>query len=112
MKFILLLSILCLSPSRNVPSNICEIYGTVKIVESHAQYRVYITEDNDTDLFVKFVPAFANKPGKWQITTFDQDFSIQIVDNPGMADFRIRVSAFPGCNHPSDEEKKCYGAGL
>ena len=75
---------------------VCNLHGKVKIVESHANYRVFV-ESNNPDLNVKIVPAFPNKPGKWQIVTIDQDFSVQFVDNKAMADFTIKFAIFPGC---------------
>lgn len=75
---------------------ICKLHGKVKIVQSHANYRVFV-ENNNPDLNVRIVPAFANKPGKWQIVTSDQDFTVQFVDNKSLADFTIKFALYPGC---------------
>jgi len=95
MKAILLTFFSLLAFGNVSKEKICNLQGKVRIVQSHAHYRVYI-KDNNPDLHVKIVPAFANKPGKWQIVTMDEDFTVQFVDNQSIADFTIRFSIFPG----------------
>ncbi len=92
LQVVLLLSLFSL-PKEEV----CELQGKVKIKESFATYKVYVT-DNNPDLHVKWVVAFPNKPGKWQSVSSNEDFSIQFVDNKSLADFTIKLSSiYPGC---------------
>lgn len=75
---------------------ICNLQGKVRIVDAFPNYRIHIT-DNNPDLNIKFVVAFPNKPGKWQIVSAHEDFTVQFVENRAIADFTVWPSPFPGC---------------
>ena len=74
------------------------LYGRVRIVTHHADFRVQIVSHNP-DLRVQKVDNFPNRCGRWQIVDVFPDFTIQIVThNP---DFTIQIVD----NFPSARER-------
>lgn len=54
------------------------LYGKVKIVEHHADYKVKIVS-SFPDLCVKRVSSFADEVGEWQMVEHHADFTVQFV---------------------------------
>lgn len=82
-----------------------KLAGTVRIVSSHADFRVRIV-NSFPDLKVKVVTCCAKEPGEWEITESAlADFSVQIVNS--FPDFDIEfVRAFPGVNRPCPDSTR------
>lgn len=82
--------------SQNEQDKPCKLQGNVKVVLSHADYKVRVVQTHP-DLKVKFVQYFPDKPGEWKlVNTGPEDFTIQFVQ--AGEDFTIQnVDHWPGC---------------
>jgi hypothetical protein len=70
------------------------LYGKVRIVEHHADFKVRIVE-HQADLHVQKVEHHPNACGRWQFVDHHEDFSVQFVDHH--QDFSVKyVSHHPG----------------
>lgn len=79
------------TPSRE---RLARLYGRVRIVEHHPDYRVRVVAHHP-DLRVRWVEHHADGPGLWKQVEQHPDFTIQFVEH--FADFDIQfVDHFPG----------------
>lgn len=100
LTFILLFSFM-----NNNQINPCDLYGKVKFVSSHADYKVRIVNHHGR-LRVKYMKNFADDPGEWQPVIFGEKFRVQIVRSG--EDFTIqKVDNFPGCHNEITNNKTC-----
>ncbi|MCU0754704.1 MAG: hypothetical protein MUE46_06220 [Xanthomonadales bacterium] len=73
---------------------LARLYGRVRVVEHHPDYRVRIVEHHP-DLRVRWVEHHADGPGRWIKVEHHPDFTIRFVEHH--ADFTIQlVEHFPG----------------
>jgi hypothetical protein len=74
--------------------NVTPIFGRIKIVTGHPDYKVQEVQ-SFSDLKVRKVEVCPDGPGKWQIVDDFPDYRIQMVDH--FPDFKIQyVTEFPG----------------
>ncbi len=76
------------------------LYGKVKVVNSGADFKVFVTNVTLQDVLeVQTVTCGAFRCGQWQFVNAGQDFTIQYVHR-GSEDFQVRfVSSGPGIVH-------------
>ena len=87
-------------------TEICNIYGKIKIVAGGEDYRVRkVASAEWEDLRVKYVSEeMADRPGRWTIVESNEDFKIRFVEKG--EDFTIReVSVGEGCLIDDSKEK-------
>ncbi len=74
---------------------VCEIYGSIKIVDYGEDYKVKIV-DYGEDLKIKWVDYGEDNKGKWKEVDYGEDFKIKWVDYG--EDFKIKeVDYGEGC---------------
>jgi hypothetical protein len=95
--FILVFLLAAFTGENNITDCKCNgtpLYGKVRVVEHHADFKVRIVEHH-ADLHVQKVEHHANDCGRWQFVEHHEDFSVQFVNHH--QDFSIKyVSHHPG----------------
>ena len=77
------------SPIQNCKCKNIVLFGRVKVVESHADFRVKIVTSLP-DLEVKKVDYNPHKCGQWRFVENHPDFTVKLVDFN--EDFKIRIA--------------------
>jgi len=79
---------------------ICSLSGRVKVEtnSARADYKVYVSKNGFSDLKIKRVLSFPDRPGQWKFVDSFPDFRVSFVSHRGESDFSIiYVDSFPGC---------------
>ncbi|MGL4908767.1 MAG: hypothetical protein ACRC9X_05220 [Bacteroidales bacterium] len=74
-------------PIENCQCNGKPLYGRIKFVEHHADFKVRIVQQH-ADLHVRQVKSHPTTCGLWQVVDHHPDFTVQIVEHH--ADFSIK----------------------
>ena len=88
---LLMLLLLCTASkpvSKDCKCNDIPLYGRVKFVEHHADFRVRQVEHH-ADLHVRIVKDHPNSCGLWRVVEDHPDFTVQWVEHH--EDFSVRV---------------------
>lgn len=67
-------------PSASTEVDVSKVFGCIRVVEGCADFNVRIV-DGCPDLRVRIVDNFANCPGRWEIVTAAEDFTVCFVEH-------------------------------
>lgn len=67
-------------PSASTEVDVSKVFGCIRVVDGCADFNVRIV-DGCPDLRVRIVDNFANCPGRWEIVTAAEDFTVCFVEH-------------------------------